>query len=379
MTLFTVGASGCASGGRAEEPSSAQPSQVKPTPHDGLAEIVVAGRPVTGSEPSGIAKVPYRRTYTDGELYVSVTGYRSMAFGWSGLEAIYRDLRGTVETTIDPALQRAAAGGLRGREGVAVALDAETGRIRALMNTPSYDPSAITGNASADVAAWKELASRKDQPMYNRALRQLIPPGRTFHVVVAAAALEKGLYATVDTRTRGQDGTGHCANASIRQALRYTCDEVFAGMAAEVGQEAMRSTAEAFGFNEKELLVPVRADAGTYDDGGTKATPLQMARVMAIIANGGKQIGPQLVDKVVHADGNVQKPPAYASAGRQVVKQETAAQLRSALPDRTRGDGWSLAVSRTPNGRLLALAVHTEGTGDDASAVVDSMAKASSG
>ncbi|GHF34282.1 hypothetical protein GCM10010218_14290 [Streptomyces mashuensis] len=168
MTLFTATTTGCGGSGKAASP----PEKPAAGGGEGLVRILVAGRPVTGSEPSGNAKVPYRRTYTDGELYAAVTGYRSMAFGSAGLESLYRDAQGSVETTVDPAMQRAATEGLRGRKGAAVALDAETGRIRALVSTPSYDPSSISGNGSADAAAWKELTASQDNPTLNRALRQ---------------------------------------------------------------------------------------------------------------------------------------------------------------------------------------------------------------
>ncbi len=382
MTLFIVSTTGCASGGGAAEgtPSTRVSGQEKARAKEGLVDILVAGRPITGTKPSGHAKIPYQRTYAEGELYAAVTGYRSLAFGSAGLESIYKDVHGTVETTIDPALQRAAAEGLRGRKGAAVALDAETGRIRALMSTPSYDPSAFSGYANADRAAWKEVTDSRDHPLLNRALRSTAPLGRTSHVVVAAAALEKGLYATVDVPTRTPGAAGQCANASIRQALQHGCDEVFTGMASEVGQEALRSMAEALGFNEKALDVPVRVAESTYRDGETTATPLQMARVMAVLGNGGKQLGPRLVDRVVHGDGSVQKPTTYTAAGRQVVKRETADQLRTALSDRATGDGWSLALTRAAGGRLVALAVYAKGAGDDdMSAVVDRMAKAATG
>ncbi|MEH6372744.1 penicillin-binding transpeptidase domain-containing protein [Streptomyces sp. KLMMK] len=66
--------------------------------------------------------------------------------------------------------------------------------------------------------------------------------------------------------------------------------------------------------------MPVRAVESTFGDGEAEATPLQMARVMAVIGNGGKQIGPRLMDRIVHGDGSVEKPNAHAAAGRQVLK-----------------------------------------------------------
>ncbi|MGW7099670.1 hypothetical protein [Streptomyces sp. NPDC054838] len=103
-----------------------------PKPAGAPGDILVGGRPVTGSVPSGNARFPFRRTYTDGELYAPVTGYRSLAFGDIQLESIRRedlDAGKDVATTIDPVVQRAAFDALRGRTGAAVALDARTGEI----------------------------------------------------------------------------------------------------------------------------------------------------------------------------------------------------------------------------------------------------------
>ncbi|MEU5239429.1 penicillin-binding transpeptidase domain-containing protein [Streptomyces lydicus] len=419
MALLAPFLSGCSTQRDAAAPvapSDKKQSVPKP-PKAGLGNIIVAGRAVTGSKPSGTPKVPYRRTYTDGELYASVTGIRSMAFGRNGLEAIYDDVLGAgpghpghgpgnVVTAIAPAVQRAAADGLRGRKGAAVALDAATGHIRALVSTPSYDPATFSGNLSKDAEAWQKLNDDEDTPLVNRTIRDAVPTGDAFHVVVAAAALDKGIYASVDDRTHSPvtyrlpgsttEVTGdraHCKDASIRSALRYACANVFARMAAEVGRKNLVATAEAFGSNDDDLFAPVRVVRSTFprDDAsaaylalrgngqeGATATPLEMARVMAVIASGGRQIHPQLVTQVVRADGSMQRPKYSGVAGARVIRQETAAQLRSALktsgPSSLMGGttgwalptgggapkeaaAWSIAFTRAGDGRPMAIAV----------------------
>ena len=97
----------------------------------------------------------------------------------------------------------------------------------------------------------------------------------------------------------------HCKNASIRSALRYSCDNVFARMAVDMGNDGLASMAEAFGFNDDNLLMPVRVAPSNFpqhDRGpaelaakgnglaGITATPLEMARVMGVIANGGEEL-----------------------------------------------------------------------------------------
>ncbi|MGQ4390329.1 penicillin-binding transpeptidase domain-containing protein [Streptomyces sp. SAS_270] len=350
----------------ADKPRTKPTSQ--PSSHPGLGNILVGGKAVTGSKATGNKKMPYQRTYTDGALYAPVTGYRSMTYGITGLEAVYDDVlaakasgaaSGNVVTTIDPAAQKAAFDALGDRQGAAVALDAESGKLLLAVSTPSYDPAAFSGQRPADAKAWKAANADKRSPMVNRALHRVGSPGGTFSVVVAAAALENGLYETVDdktsspltyvlprTVTRVTGISPRCENASIRQALRYSCANVFAKMAADLGAAKLRSTAEKFGFNDDTLTVPVKVSESTYPQGdvppsesaltgmggGTvTATPLEMARVAAVVANGGRLVAPQLVKKVAKADGSQEKPQSSGGKVEQVITRRTADALRSAL------------------------------------------------
>ncbi|MFD5893399.1 MULTISPECIES: peptidoglycan D,D-transpeptidase FtsI family protein [unclassified Streptomyces] len=344
-----------------------------------LGDIVVAGSPVTGSaRTSDSDDLKYKRTYTDGELYAAVTGYSSQAYRSTQLEGIYADVLdgtdprlknpldaltgeraapGSVLTTIDPAVQKAAFDALGDKKGAAVAIDPATGRILGMVSTPSYDPSTISGTTDGD--AWSRLTADADKPMVNRALRQPLPPGSTFKLVVAAAALEDGLYESVDTRTKSPDpftlpgtstvlknenASAPCEDATIRTALQYSCNNVFAKMAADLGEDKVRATASKLGFNDTEQDVPVRAAESVYpsgmDDAQTAltgigqfdvtATPLQMAMVSSALANDGILESPHMVSKVVDANGD-----ALASyedeSSRRIVSSSTAEQLRSAM------------------------------------------------
>lgn len=270
------------------------------TPSAGTATFSSCGRPVTGSKPSGNKKFPYQRTYTEGALYAPVTGYRSLAFGAAGLESIYEDTlthrKGDVETTIDPEVQKAAFEALGERRGAAVALNARTGALLAVVSTPSYDPAAFSGNFPRDQEAWRKASEDKSRPMLNRTLREATAPGEAFDIVIAATALDHGLYDTVDEPTHG--GSGECANATIREALARSCDENMAKLATELGEERLRDTAEEFGFGDDELLVPNRVTESRYEsygNGDITVTPLQLARVTAALANRGLLKGPHLV------------------------------------------------------------------------------------
>ncbi|MEH0590005.1 penicillin-binding transpeptidase domain-containing protein [Streptomyces sp. B21-106] len=376
------GASGRSSGRPSAKSPSSSPAK------QGLGDILVGGKAVTGSQPSGLAKVPYRRTYTDGALYAPVTGYRSMAFGASGLERVYDDVlgagasgaaQGDVATTIEPAVQKAAFDALGDRRGAAVALDAESGKLLALVSTPSYDPAMFSGRSAKDAQAWKSVLGDSRSPMLNRALRQADAPGATFSVVVAAAALEQGLYTTVDdatvsplayvlplSTTRVTGASSACVNASIRVALRLSCANVFTKLAAELGQDRLRSVAEKFGFDDDRLDVPLRVAESSYPQAGTsapaaaltgmgagdvRATVLQMARVAAAVANDGRLVPPRLVERVTTADGTARKPEAGSGSPVQAVSRGTAQALRAALgaADR-RGGSPAAGATRRPRG-----------------------------
>ncbi|MGW1159927.1 peptidoglycan D,D-transpeptidase FtsI family protein [Streptomyces sp. NPDC002513] len=345
-----------------------------------LGNIIVAGRSITGSARTDGSDLAYKRTYTDGELYAAVTGYASQSYAPTQLEGVYQDLLngtdtqlkttmdsitnkradpGNVVTTIDPDVQKAAYRALGGKKGAAVAIDPATGRILAVVSTPSYDPSSLTDAGTAG-AAWKRLNSDPGKPLTNRALRQPLPPGSTFKLVVAAAALEDGLYSSVDQRTdspnpyplpgttrvlANESANAPCANASIRVALRYSCNNVFGKMAVDLGQDKVRAMADKFGFDDDQQDVPVRAYPSVYPKGmdqaqtalsgigqfDVTATPLQMAMVSAAIANDGKLVSPHMVAQITDSGGDVLKNYDDSPGSRRVISSSTAEQLQSAM------------------------------------------------
>ncbi len=372
-----------------------------------LGNIVVGGRAITGSAETG-GDLKYKRTYTDGELYAAVTGYSSQVYGATQLEGVYQDLLdggdsrlktpldtltgeraepGDVITTIDPDVQKAAYAALGGKKGAAVAIDPATGRILAVVSTPSYDPAVLS---AGDSGAWNKLTQDPDKPMTNRALRQPLPPGSTFKLVVAAAALEDGLYASVDVPTDSPDpyrlpGTTRdlsnenpgapCENATIRTALEYSCNNVFAKMAVDLGQDKVRATAEKFGFDDTTQDVPVRAYPSVYPTGMDKAqtalsgigqfdvtaTPLQMAMVSAAIAHGGTLVCPHMVSRTTDGDGNTLQDYDENTASKRIVSSRTAAQLQSAM--RTvveQGTGTNARISGVTVGGKTGTAQHGE-------------------
>ncbi|MER5865834.1 penicillin-binding transpeptidase domain-containing protein [Kitasatospora sp. NPDC002040] len=362
-----------------------------------LGNILVGGQPVTGSVPTD-GPLAYKRSYTDGPLYAPLTGYTSQAYGSNQLESLFADLLdgsdrrltgpvaavtdpltrsrpagGDVVTTVDPAVQRAGWDALGGKQGAAVALDPATGRVLGLVSTPSYDPSGITGRGKADEQAWQRLGADSGRAMVNGALRSTLAPGSTFKLVVAAAALERGRYPDVDTPTdspnpytlpgtrvvlTNESASAPCADATLRTALRYSCNNVFAKLAADLGEAELSAQAAKFGFNLTQLDTPVRASASVYPAGmepsqvaltgigqfSVTATPLQMAMVSAAIANDGVLMRPSTVSELTdHSGRTVQEFPPV-ELGR-VMSGATAKQLQSAMVSVvTDGTGRSVAI-----------------------------------
>ncbi|MEU3441940.1 penicillin-binding transpeptidase domain-containing protein [Streptomyces griseoincarnatus] len=375
-----------------------------------LGNIVVGGEHITDSARTKGSDLAYKRTYTNGPLYAAVTGYASQAYAPTQLEGIYADvLNGTdprlrtvtdmvtngrsapgdVVTTVDPAVQKAAYEALGDKKGAAVAIDPETGRILAAVSTPSYDPAALT-DANTAGEAWTRLNEDPDKPLTNRALRQPLPPGSTFKLVVAAAALEDGLYSSVDERTDSPDPyplpgsskdltnenpSAPCENASIRVALQYSCNNVFGKMAVDLGQDKVRDMAEEFGFNDDEQDVPVRAYTSVYpsdmDPAQTAlsgigqfdvtATPLQIAMVSAALANDGELVSPHMVSRVTDSGGDVLEDHDEDASTRRIVSSSTAEQLRSAMQTVVNeGTGTNAQLSGATVGGKTGTAQHGE-------------------
>ncbi|WP_045558534.1 peptidoglycan D,D-transpeptidase FtsI family protein [Streptomyces sp. FxanaA7] len=310
-------------------------------------DIIVDGKAITGSVASEGLDYKYKRTWKDGEMWAPVTGYSSQIIGATQLESLedgiltgnddrlfFRNTLdmltgkkkegGSVVTTLNAAAQKAAFKGLGDKKGAVAALDPKTGAILALASTPSYDPSTFAGISTKDSKTFSKLEKDSDKPMLNRALRETYPPGSTFKVVTAAAALENGIVSGIDDKTKTPDpyqlpGTttdltnehGVCKNASLRYALMVSCNTVFANMSHSVGNDKMIEQAEKFGFNEDEMDVPVRAAESVYPEdndpqnamGGigqasNRATPLQMAMVASAVANDGELMTPYMVDQL---------------------------------------------------------------------------------
>ncbi|MEU6113919.1 penicillin-binding transpeptidase domain-containing protein [Streptomyces sp. NPDC047117] len=393
--------------------------------------IIVGDKAVTGSTTTDSGDFKYKRTYKDGPMWAPVTGYASQAFDANQLEKLYdpiltgtddklffsrtvdmftgeKQQGGDVVTTLDAKAQKAAYEGLKGKKGAVAAINPETGAILALSSAPSYDPSSFAGMSDDDAKAYTGLLkkSNPDEPMLNRALRQTYPPGSTFKVVTAAAALENGLYTDIDAKTNSplpyylpdtahqplnNEGNLPCKDASLREALRVSCNSVFGKISADLGNEKMIKEADEFGFN-KEHFTPVRADASVYPkdnrpqnamagigQASNRATPLQMAMVASAVANGGTLMKPYMVDKLVAPNLNVlqQTQPEKLS---EPLKPENAQKLQDMMETVVKtGTGTTAQIPGVTVGGKTGTAQHGEDNKDNPYAWFISYAKTDKG
>ncbi|QBR92864.1 peptidoglycan D,D-transpeptidase FtsI family protein [Nocardioides euryhalodurans] len=269
---------------------------------------------------------------------------------------------GSVQLTIDPAAQSAAYDGLRalgeGVEGSVVAIEPSSGRILAMVSLPTYDPNELASHDFGAVAERAEqLEARDDEPLLNRAIQTRLPPGSTYKIVTAAAAIESGNYdassqvpggATYQLpETSGESGLidnegRDCGSTRIpfTQAMGNSCNTTFARLAIEVGADAMLEQAEKFGFNsdyledlpnQAESNFPVDMNPPETGQSGigqfeVAATPLQMAMVSAGIANGGTVMKPYMVEAVLTPELDV-LPRTEPEELSEAVSAQTASDL----------------------------------------------------
>ncbi|MFZ2014855.1 MAG: penicillin-binding protein 2, partial [Nocardioides sp.] len=241
---------------------------------------------------------------------------------------------GNVVLTINPAAQKAAFDGLKALgpevQGSVVAIEPSTGKILAMVSLPSYNPNKLASHDFKAANAYADqLSADKAQPLLNRAVQTTLPPGSTFKIVTASAAIENGVYTSSSQVPAGpsytlpqssnvvhNDVVGGCGTTkiSIVQAMQFSCNTAFAPMAVKVGATDMHAQAEGYGFNQHYLdtdqlpyqaisrypagLDPAQTAIAGFGQGSVTATPLQMAMTAAGIANNGVVMKPHLVEEL---------------------------------------------------------------------------------
>jgi penicillin-binding protein A len=320
--------------------------------------IVVAGTEVATSVATD-DRLKYLRQYPQGPVYAPVTGYYSLVYGDAQIEDAENDLLagsddrliarriadlftgrdpsgGDVVLTLDPATQEAAMAGLEGLTGAVVALDPSTGAVLGMASTPTYDPNLLSSHDPQAIRDyWAQLNEADRDPRLNRAISDNYPPGSVFKVIVSAAALSTGEY-TPDTVIPAPDtltlpgtstelenfGGSSCSSTgeqSLIDALTISCNTAFAQLGIDLGEDAVRDMAEAFGMDGEQRQIPLTVEPSSMGDPENDAqlgvssigqqdvrmTPLQAAMVAAAVGNDGTLMTPYLVDQLRAPDLSV--------------------------------------------------------------------------
>ncbi|ADB48452.1 Peptidoglycan glycosyltransferase [Conexibacter woesei DSM 14684] len=333
----------------------------------------------------------YEREYPTDSLFGHPVGYANLLFGQlSGLErsrndeltgttselnSIVDQLQGkrragnTVVTTLDADAQRVATDALGGQKGAIVAIEPKTGAVKTMVSSPGYDP-----NDVRDPDALSALnRDTENAPLLDRVTQGTYPPGSTFKVVTASAAIDSGQF-TPDSVLNGDTGKvisgtplNNDSNVSygdidLRTALKNSVNVVWAQVAERLGKQTMADYMDRFGFyrlppldypkdqmiasgerGPNGRLIPVTSplvDVGRMAIGQDKltVTPLQMAMVVSAVANGGKLMKPHLTDKVVDPDGRTVdtiEPETWSEPISSQTAAEMTTMMRSVVDDGT--------------------------------------------
>lgn len=292
-------------------------------------------------------------------VFSQTVGYSYITAGRAGLEREYDDaltgqhgefktildqLSGSkpvgdeLDTHLDPAAQQAAIDGLAGRPGAVVAMDPRSGAVKVMASVPGFDQ-----NEMGTKEGLANLNTAAGSPTLNRATQGLYPPGSTFKVVTAIAAMDSGKY-TPDSTFDGKspidvsgtplsnDSNEQFGDIDLTTALTHSVNTVWAQVALKLGGDTMSTYMDRLGFGKtppmdypsgqmyksglyvdqstrRVGLNDSRIDLGRVGIGQDKllVTPLQMAMVASSVANKGVLMKPRLGDKVVDPDGRVRE------------------------------------------------------------------------
>jgi penicillin-binding protein A len=360
------------------------------------------GRTVIATSEETEGALKYLRRYPLGPLYAHLSGYYSFVFGRSELEQSYndelsgrapevalqtfvdevlgRDRRGaSLVLTIDPQLQQAAAAGLGERQGAVAAINPQTGEVLALVANPSFDPNVLSSHDGKAIRkAWNRLNADPEKPLLSAASDDFFPPGSTFKIVVAAAALENGITPDTTfpnppeldlpqtTETLENFGGDHClggaSEVTLAEALEVSCNVVFAEVGLELGAERLAEQARAFGFSgDIPFDIPFQegnfppAESFADDLPGVafsaigqkdvRVNALHMALIAGAIGNGGVMMEPKLVQEVRDPTGRIVRRLRPQSFGEPLSPENAGALTRMMQAVVESGTGTAAQIS----------------------------------
>lgn len=342
------------------------------------------GQTIAESTQTPDDELKFLRTYPTGPLFAHVSGFFSVVFGRDGLERSQnqaltgeggvltmqelgdRLLGGeregdTLFLSIDSRVQAAATEALGNQKGAVVAIEPSTGQILAMVSVPSYDPNPLASHNTEEIrAAWDRLQADPNKPMLNRAVREAYPPGSTFKIITASAAIEHGVgtdtsypsvsqYLPPQTNRPIHNFGGRSCGGNMTEAFRISCNTYFARLAAELSQDDFQETARGFGFEDDPDVPPIdlpaepskfpteeqlRSPAFRAQSGigqfNVAATPLGLALATAAIANGGEIPIPRIVSLIRDSRGEVierSEPEVW----RRAISPDTAATVKALM------------------------------------------------
>jgi peptidoglycan glycosyltransferase len=346
---------------------------------------IIAGGQLLAYSVATDSRFRFLRVYPNPAVYAPLTGFYSLRFSSSGLERAEdsllngsderlfgrrladfftgRDPRGgNVDTTINPRVQQAGWDAMQQGcggppcKGAVVALEPSTGKILAMVSSPSYDPNLLSSHdPDVQAQAWQRLRDDPDNPLVNRAISESYPPGSTFKVITTAAALQAGATeneqltsaptiplpnSTVTLENYGGTPCSDQPTVSLSQAFAKSCNTAFVQLGILTGAEALRSMAHSFGLDSTPSVIPLQvaqstvgiiADAAalgmsSIGQKDVALTPLQNAEIAATIANGGVMMQPYLVESLKGPDlANISTTAPYQQ--RRAVSPQIAAKL----------------------------------------------------
>lgn len=301
------------------------------------------------------------RVYPYSNMFAHAVGYDSN--GQAGLEMVsnyylltsnqnilYRiyhalsdkkDMGNNVITTLDYDLQSTAYNALGDNDGAVVAIEPSTGKIKAMVSKPDFDPNQIS-------SVIEETANSDSSCLLNRATQGMYPPGSTFKILTTLEYIrENPNYKSYSYECEG-DGifnsvSIHCYNhkvhgtVSLEDSLAYSCNTSFSNIGTKLDMDALNKLCGDFLYN-KELPYDGNYKKSSYTmtsktdkslipqtvigQGETLITPLHNAMVMCAIANGGVLMKPYMMDRIENCDGSVVKKFSKDSYGRIISSAE---------------------------------------------------------
>jgi penicillin-binding protein 2 len=263
-------------------------------------------------------------------------------------------------------VQQTAYEALQGKEGAIVALDVNSGAVLAMVSTPVFDPNVFARGVTSE--EWRTLTTDRLHPLNNRAIQGQYPPGSTFKIVLTVAALEEGAIQP-DTHLscngsmafgnrvfRDWKKEGH-GSVDLHRGLVQSCDVYYYQVGQRLGVDRIARYARALGLGEKTGIAlddekpglipdsewkmrrygqpwfPGETPSISIGQGYVTVTPLQMANMMAAVANGGTLYRPWFVRKVESLDGAVIREYGPEEIRTIPLKESTLQNLRTALAD----------------------------------------------